>query len=84
MLRIGGDTGLGDCLLAVDSALMDWPRIDLTPELSFYLLQGQPVQVPGAPARGLLRVYDEHARFIGLGTVLADGRVAPKRMLRSR
>jgi len=79
-----GGNGLTDCLLAVDSALMDWPRIDLTPELSFYLLQGQPVQVPGAPPRGLLRVYNENSCFIGLGTVLADGRVAPKRMLRSK
>jgi tRNA pseudouridine55 synthase len=28
-----------------------------------------------------VRLYDEHDRFIGIGEVLDDGRVAPRRLL---
>lgn len=73
---------LEDCLLPIESALIDWPDIELTPDMSFYLLQGQPVQVPKAPTEGLVRLFDPSKGFIGLGQILTDGRVAPKRMLR--
>jgi len=29
----------------------------------------------------MLRIYGEDGRFLGVGEVLADGRVAPKRLL---
>lgn len=74
---------LNECLLPIDSALRDWPEVELTPDMSFYILQGQPLQVPRAPSEGLVRLIDEAQGFIGLGHVLSDGRVAPKRMLRS-
>ncbi len=73
---------LDDCLLPVAAALGDWPEIELTPDMSFYLLQGQPVQVPKAPTEGLVRLVDPEKGFIGAGTILPDGRVAPKRMMR--
>ena len=74
---------LDDCLLPMESALADWPAIELNDALSFYLRQGQPVQVPRAPTSGLVRLLDESKGFIGAGIILADGRVAPKRMLRT-
>lgn len=73
---------LDECLLPIESALTDWPQIDLTADMSFYLLQGQAVQVPKSPTAGLVRLVDGSKGFIGLGSILADGRVAPKRMLR--
>lgn len=73
---------LDDCLLPVETALSDWPDIELTPDMSFYLLQGQPVQVPKAPIDGFVRLFDPSKGFIGLGQILTDGRVAPKRMMR--
>jgi hypothetical protein len=32
------------------------------------------------PQAGICRIYDESARFIGVGEALADGRIAPKRL----
>ena len=74
---------LSDCLLPLEAALRDWPEVELTPDMSFYILQGQAVQAPKAPTEGLVRLVDEKQGFIGLGHILSDGRVAPKRMLRS-
>ncbi len=74
---------LESILQPIEAALTDWPGIDLTHDLTFYLLQGQPVQVPHSPTQGYVRLIDESKGFIGLGHILSDGRVAPKRMLRS-
>lgn len=74
---------LDDCLLPMEAAISDWPAIELSDDLSFYLRQGQPVQVPKSPTSGLVRLLDEAKGFIGAGIILADGRVAPKRMLRT-
>ena len=76
------DQQLSDCLLPIESALTDWPLVELTPDMSFYILQGQAVQVPKSPTQGLVRLVDETRGFIGLGQIQSDGRVAPKRMMR--
>jgi tRNA pseudouridine55 synthase len=39
------------------------------------------VLVPQAPTEGLVRLYDPSRRFIGVGSVLDDGRIQPKRLL---
>jgi tRNA pseudouridine55 synthase len=75
---------LDDCLLPIEAALSDWPQVILTPDMSYYLLQGQPVQVAKAPTNGMLRLVDEKRGFIGVGVILSDGRVAPKRMLKNQ
>lgn len=75
------DQQLDDCLLPIEAALQEWPVIELTDDLSFYLRQGQPVQVPRAPTSGFVRLQDAVTGFIGIGFILPDGRVAPKRML---
>jgi tRNA pseudouridine55 synthase len=74
---------LDDCLLPMEAAVADWPAIELNDNLSFYMRQGQPVQVPGAPSSGYVRLLDDAKGFIGAGIILSDGRVAPKRMLRT-
>ena len=76
------DQNLDDCLLPIEEALIDWPEVEVTADMGFYLLQGQPVQVPGAPTNGLVRIFQIERGFIGLGSILSDGRVAPKRMIR--
>jgi tRNA pseudouridine55 synthase len=75
-----GPEALMGCLQPVDSALTDWPVVDLSENLAFYLKQGQPVQVSQAPADGLVRLYDSDG-FFGIGQILDDGRVAPKRLM---
>ncbi len=76
-----GMQGLDELLLGIDSVVQDMPRVNLVDSVAYYLCQGQPVTVPKAPTRGMLRIYGEDGRFLGVGEVLADGRVAPKRLV---
>lgn len=78
-----GLSGLDEQLLGIDSVVQDMPSIHLVDTVAYYLCQGQPVVVPRAPTRGMLRIYHEDGRFLGVGEVLADGRVAPKRLVTS-
>jgi len=76
-----GLSALDELLLPMDIALGDWPAIDLNSDLEFYIRQGQPVMVPKAPANGFLRLYGPGDRFLGIGFIQSDGRVAPKRLI---
>lgn len=75
-----GTAALDGLLVPLDSALGHWPAIKLSEDACFYLRQGQPVLVPRAPLAGLVRLYDPSSRFIGIGEVLDDGKVQPKRL----
>ena len=79
--RARGPEALAAHVLPVDAALANWPVVTLTPDMVFYVRQGQAVQVPRAPTSGFLRLYARDGSFIGMGRVLDDGRVAPKRLL---
>jgi tRNA pseudouridine55 synthase len=72
-------------LQPVSSTVRGWPEVRLTDNTAYYLRQGQPVIVPHAPSSGWVRlaeiVDDESTRFIGVGEVLDDGRVAPRRLV---
>ncbi|TDJ35434.1 MAG: tRNA pseudouridine(55) synthase TruB [Gammaproteobacteria bacterium] len=77
-----GLESLDEVILPTDSALAKWPAVALDPDSSFYLCRGQPVLVPRAPGEGNVRLYDSDGRFLGVGHVLEDGRVAPRRLLK--
>jgi tRNA pseudouridine55 synthase len=68
-------------LVAADTAVSAIPDVRLTQLATHYLLRGQPVSVRHREVPGWVRLYDEHDRFIGIGEVLDDGRVAPRRLL---
>ncbi|HBC56490.1 MAG TPA: tRNA pseudouridine(55) synthase TruB [Gammaproteobacteria bacterium] len=72
---------LDSLLLPMESALVDWPDIRLSEHSAFFLRQGQPVVVPHAPTEGWVRLYQGAQDFIGVGKILDDGRVAPKRLV---
>ena len=78
-----GDAALDQLLVPVDSALEHLTEVNLTEEMAYQLCLGQAVSVPKAPTEGLLRIYDHEHAFIGIGTILDDGRVAPKRLLKT-
>ena len=73
---------LDGILLSVDAALANKPDVALTEDASYYLRRGQAVMVPHAPTQGWVRLYDARRRFLGVGEVLDDGRIAPRRLLR--
>ena len=68
-------------LLPADAALGGLPLVKLSESGGFYLRQGQPVQVPNAPCNGMVRVALETGEFLGIGEILDDGRVAPRRLI---
>lgn len=81
----------GDAQSEMDSLLKPaWfaigtlPKITLGEAAGFYLQQGQPVQVSKAPTSGLVQLFLAAGDFIGIGEILDDGRVAPKRLVVSQ
>ena len=78
-LQAAGD--FEQVLLPVDEALLGLPDVTLTPLATHYLLQGQPVTTRHGQEPGLVRLYNEENAFLGMGEILDDGRVAPKRLM---
>ncbi|MCK5717261.1 MAG: tRNA pseudouridine(55) synthase TruB [Thiomargarita sp.] len=76
-----GLEGLDDLLIPMQSALSHWPEVWLTDELTYYIQHGQPVQVSNTPTSGKVKLFAEDGRFLGIGEVLEDGRVTPKRLI---
>lgn len=72
---------LDSALLPVDAALSRWPSVTLDADAAFSLRRGQSVQAAQAGTGEQIRLYDDQGGFLGIGTALADGRVAPKRLL---
>jgi len=67
-------------LMPMELALEHLPAVNLTENSTFYIKQGQAVMVPKAPTNGLVRLLNEQ-HFFGIGHILDDGRVAPKRLI---
>jgi tRNA pseudouridine55 synthase len=76
-----GAESLDALLLPLESTLGHCPAVRLSANSAFYLSQGQPVLVPQAPTEGLVRLYDVSDHFLGVGEILDDGRVQPKRLI---
>jgi tRNA pseudouridine55 synthase len=68
-------------LLPADTAVDDLPLVRLSASGGFYIRQGQPVLVPNAPCDGMVRIALETGEFLGVGEILDDGRVAPRRLI---
>lgn len=63
-----------------DETLSHLPKIDLSFDAAYYLCRGQTVRAGNLPPEGLVRLYENTVGFLGIGTSLGDGRVAPKRL----
>lgn len=72
-------------LMPAASAVEHWPSVELTELMVTYLMQGQAVQIPHAPTQGWVRIFSESGAdegdFLGVGEILEDGRVAPRRLV---
>jgi tRNA pseudouridine55 synthase len=76
-----GHEGLLTCLLPVETAVQSFPAVKLSTAATFYLRMGQPVRSTLDMVSPLVRLLSEDARFLGIGEVLADGRVKPHRLV---
>ena len=93
---MSGDLAALDALLLpVSTAVGDWPSVELTDVTASYICQGQPVQVSNAPTEGWVSIFlegkadcaagrTEDDAFIGVGEILDDGRIAPRRLIANR
>ncbi len=75
-----GTDALDTLLRPVDDALVEWPELQLGRDDAYYLRLGNPVFGAAGRPPGLVRLYAEGRCFLGIGEVLRDGRVAPKRL----
>ena len=57
--------------------------VNLDDDSGFYIKRGNPVQIPAAPTEGLVRLVLNGSEFIGIGEILDDGRVAPRRLVQA-
>jgi tRNA pseudouridine55 synthase len=81
-LKDNGALGEMDRLLQpLDAALGELPLVRVSEAGGFYIRQGQPVQVPNSPCSGMVRMGLETGEFLGVGEILDDGRVAPRRLI---
>ncbi|MBD3670966.1 MAG: tRNA pseudouridine(55) synthase TruB [Gammaproteobacteria bacterium] len=78
-----GPEGLDEFLWPVHEALENWPDVILSEDAAYYLGMGQAVMVPNAPTDGWVRLFDKQSRFLGVGMIADDGKVAPKRLFKA-
>lgn len=79
-----GERALDETLLPVSAAVADYPVIEMTALTASYFVQGQPVQIAGVIEEGLVSVYSEAIDdkiFVGVGEILDDGKIAPRRLI---
>ena len=79
-----GIAAVDELLLPMDTVLATWPAVQLGEDAACCLAMGQAVLAPQAPTQGWVRLYEQRReRFLGIGEILADGRVAPRRLITS-
>ena len=71
---------LDEYLYSADLAVESLEKVNLPTDTADYIRQGQAVIARGLPVEGEVTLYDENG-FFGIGKILDDGRVAPKRLL---
>jgi len=80
----GGFESLDRKLLPLSTSVADWPRAELGDTAASYLCQGQAVVADARPNEGKVSIYEASSgRFLGVGEILDDGRVAPSRLVAS-
>jgi len=83
-LAAAGEAGLSALdafLLPMESALLHWPSVSLSDEMAFFIRRGQSVVVSKAPKGDMVKLYTARDRFLGIGRVMEDGRIAPRRLV---
>jgi len=81
MIEAGSAEGIDQHLLPIQSVLSHWPVLSVPESTAFYLRQGSPVVISQAPLSGWVRLVNHQGEFLGIGEVLSDGRIAPRRLI---
>jgi tRNA pseudouridine55 synthase len=70
-------------LLPMTSALSHLPQVAVSEDTAYYFRLGQAVLAPHLPLNGLVCLTGGDGLFIGVGEILDDGRVTPRRLIAS-
>lgn len=68
-----------DLLLPLDAGLSTWPRVEITEGQAARFTHGNPVMIDGQEP-GLVRVYEQDGKILGIGEVMSDSQTHPKRL----
>jgi tRNA pseudouridine55 synthase len=68
------------CLLPIDQAVGEWPRLELSAESAWSASLGQSVLAPEKSVQGWVRMYTPDSHFLGMGEVLPGNRIAPRKL----
>lgn len=68
-------------LLPIESGLLHLPDVHLSTSSAFYFTRGQGVFLSKINHLGLVRVYDQAQKFLGVGEISEEGKVLPKRLM---
>lgn len=74
---------LDKLLLPIEAMLDGWNEVQLSADMVFYLRQGNPLVIPHAPTSGWVKFKTKSGELVGVGEVLADGKVAPRRLIKN-
>lgn len=77
----GDYSQLDQFILPIQSMLDTMPLVTVSGSSAFYLKNGHPVMVPQAPNDGWVQISEDNNHFLGVGEILDDGRLAPRRLL---
>lgn len=76
---------IDDLLLPTASTVDGWPTVFVSGGVAYNIRHGQAIRVNNAPAHGWVKVCEivdnERTKFLGIGEILEDGRVAPRRII---
>ena len=77
---LGGIDKLDEFLVPMDQAIIELPEVTLPSISAGCVKNGQAVTVKHLLKEGFVRLYEEE-RFIGIGRIDTDGKVAPRRLI---
>lgn len=77
-----GPEALRARLMPADEALSAWPDCHIPADDADRFCGGQAVAIAGGGPQGLVRVYAGDDRFLGVGQLGRDGKLAPRRIFR--
>lgn len=68
------------CLLPIDAAVGNWPKLEFEQDSVYSARQGRAVEASDPPAEGWVRMYTQDSRFFGVGEIMPDRRIAPRKL----
>ena len=81
-LAADGPRALRERLLPTDLALTSWPESHISAVAAEHFSGGQVVSAEPVGTVGLVRVYGQERKFVGVGWLSEDGQLAPRRVFR--